>query len=71
MGIGITENEKKILFQKFGKIERYGMGFDVDIEGPGLGLFLSDKIVKMHGGEILVESQGRNQGSNFTIRLYK
>ncbi|NGX49749.1 MAG: Cell-division control histidine kinase PdhS, partial [Candidatus Anoxychlamydiales bacterium] len=32
-GIGLTNQEKLQLFTKFGKIERYGKKFDVDIEG--------------------------------------
>jgi len=70
-GIGITTEEKKILFQKFGKIERYGMNLDIDIEGVGIGLYISKEIVELHGGEILVESEGRNKGSTFIIRLKK
>ncbi|MFX1401392.1 MAG: sensor histidine kinase, partial [Promethearchaeota archaeon] len=70
-GVGITKEEKKNLFQKFGKIERYGMNLDVDIEGAGLGLYISKEIVELHGGQILVESDGRNKGSTFIIRLNK
>jgi signal transduction histidine kinase len=70
-GVGFTDAEIKNLFQKFGKIERYGMNLDVDNEGMGLGLFISKKIIEMHNGEILVESEGRNKGSMFTIRLFK
>ncbi|MHA2130954.1 MAG: sensor histidine kinase, partial [Promethearchaeota archaeon] len=69
-GIGITKKEKQILFEKFGKVERYGMDLGVDIEGSGLGLYISKEIVELHGGEILVESEGRNKGTLFTIRLY-
>ena len=70
-GVGITIEEKPKLFQKFGKIERYGQNLDVDIEGAGLGLFISKEIVELHGGKILVESEGRNKGTIFTIRLFK
>ena len=70
-GVGLTEEEKRKLFQKFGKIERYGMNLDVDIEGAGLGLYISKEIIELHGGQILVESEGRNKGSTFIIRLNK
>jgi signal transduction histidine kinase len=70
-GVGITEKEREKLFEKFGKIERYGMDLGVDIEGSGLGLYISKEIVDLHGGQIIVESEGRNKGTNFIIRLYK
>jgi PAS domain S-box-containing protein len=70
-GIGITEKEKGLLFEKFGKIERYGKDLGVDIEGSGLGLYISKEIIELHGGQILVESEGRNNGALFTVRLYK
>ncbi|MFX1566963.1 MAG: PAS domain S-box protein [Promethearchaeota archaeon] len=70
-GVGFTQEEKEKIFQKFGKIERYGMDLDVDIEGSGLGLFISKEIVELHGGQIMLESEGRNKGSTFTIRLFK
>ncbi|MHA2182815.1 MAG: PAS domain S-box protein, partial [Promethearchaeota archaeon] len=68
-GVGITLKEKERLFEKFGKIERFGLDLDVDIEGSGLGLYISKEIVELHGGQILVESEGRNKGSIFIIRL--
>lgn len=70
-GVGLTMEEKQKLFQKFGKIERYGQNLDVDIEGAGLGLYISKEIVELHGGKIIVESDGRNKGSTFIIRLFK
>ncbi len=68
-GIGITDDEKSQLFKQFGKIERYGKGWDVDIEGSGLGLYISKNIVNLHGGSIWVESEGRNKGSKFYFSL--
>lgn len=70
-GIGLTKKEIKSLFKKFGKIECFGKGFDVESEGTGLGLYISKEIVELHSGEILVESKGRNRGSTFTIKLPK
>ncbi|MBD3197225.1 MAG: PAS domain S-box protein [Candidatus Lokiarchaeota archaeon] len=68
-GIGLTDEEKSKIFTQFGKIERYGQGFDVISEGSGLGLFISKKIIELHEGSIWVESEGRNKGSTFYISL--
>ena len=70
-GVGLTDKEKERIFQKFGKIERYGKDLGVDIEGVGLGLYISKEIIELHGGQIFVESEGRNKGATFTIRLFK
>jgi len=68
-GIGITKEERSQIFRQFGKIERYGQGWDIVSEGSGLGLYISKKIVELHGGEIWVESEGRNKGSTFSFSL--
>ncbi len=68
-GIGIQEEEKDYLFKKFGKIERYGQGLNLGIDGIGLGLYISKKIIEIHGGSIWMESEGRNKGSTFHFSL--
>lgn len=68
-GVGITEQEKEIIFKKFGKIERHGKEMNVDIEGSGLGLFITKEIIELHGGEIWAESEGRDKGATFHLRL--
>ena len=69
-GIGISPEEMNMLFTKFGKLERYGEGYEyIDIQGTGLGLFISKEIVDSHEGEIRAESEGRNKGSTFIVKL--
>ncbi|TXT66339.1 MAG: putative Histidine kinase [Promethearchaeota archaeon] len=68
-GIGLTEEEKNLIFSEFGKIEHFGRGIDVITEGSGLGLFLSKKIIQRHDGYIWIESEGRNKGSTVFFTL--
>ncbi|MHA2289924.1 MAG: PAS domain-containing sensor histidine kinase, partial [Promethearchaeota archaeon] len=71
-GIGLTQKEISSLFTQFGKIERYGQGWDLGIEGTegsGLGLYNSKELIALHEGKIWVESEGRNKGSTFFFSL--
>ncbi|MFX1311991.1 MAG: PAS domain S-box protein [Promethearchaeota archaeon] len=70
-GIGFTEEEKRKVFKQFGKIERYGQGWDVSTEGSGLGLYITKKLIELHGGKIWLESKGRNKGSVFYFSIPK
>lgn len=69
-GIGLTIEEMEKLFTRFGKIERYGNGQEyIDIQGTGLGLYISKEIIDLHEGQIWAKSAGRDKGSTFTIKL--
>jgi PAS domain S-box-containing protein len=69
-GIGLTREEMDRIFTRFGKIERYGEDLEfIDIQGSGLGLYISKEIVDLHQGHIWAESAGRNKGSMFTVKL--
>ncbi|MBD3211446.1 MAG: GAF domain-containing protein [Candidatus Lokiarchaeota archaeon] len=67
-GIGFTPEEKEKVFQQFGKIKRNEEEGLVS-EGSGLGLFITRRIVELHGGKITMESRGRNKGSKFSFTL--
>ena len=64
-GIGITEEEMPFLFERFRRADR---AIEMAHVGNGLGLFIAQKIVEMHYGEITVESTP-DEGSTFTICL--
>ena len=60
-GKGIPEEEVKTIFQPFYRVEDSGDGF-------GLGLSLTEKIIRLHKGRISVQSEV-GKGSIFTIVL--
>lgn len=62
-GIGITEENKEIVFNMFKRLNPKG-----EYEGAGIGLSLCKKIVEDFGGEIRVESI-EFQGSTFIFTL--
>ena len=68
-GIGFAREDLRKLFKRFGKIERFGQGYDVVTQGSGLGLYISKKIIELHGGDVWAESEGRNNGSTFYFSL--
>ena len=64
-GIGIREEDMDKLFDSFTRIEE---SRNRNIEGTGLGLNLTKKLVEMMGGEILAESV-YGKGSCFTAKV--
>jgi PAS domain S-box-containing protein len=64
-GIGIPESELPHIFERFHRVE--GAQGRTN-EGSGIGLALVYELVKLHGGEINVESV-LNGGSAFTVRV--
>jgi len=68
-GIGLNKEEKSILFKPFGKIERFGQGWDIVPDGMGMGLYITKELVELHKGTIWAESGGRNKGSTFNVKI--
>lgn len=61
-GIGIHQEDLERIFKPFEQVDgstsrRY--------QGTGLGLSLAKRFAEIHGGEIFVESEGKNRGSTF------
>ncbi|MCL2689989.1 MAG: ATP-binding protein [Chitinispirillia bacterium] len=65
-GIGITEDQKKHLFDIF---EQADADITRKFGGTGLGLAISKNFIKMMGGEIWVESEF-GKGSRFIFTVY-
>ena len=66
-GRGITQDEIPQLFTKFGKKARSSVA--VSSEGIGLGLTMVKQIVESAGGQVGVQSGGRDKGSVFKISM--
>jgi len=65
-GIGIKAEDIPKLFKEFGQLDA---GRAPEKQGSGLGLALTKKLVKLHGGRIWVESEGEGRGSTFAFTL--
>jgi signal transduction histidine kinase len=65
-GIGIAPELLPKVFDLFSQAERTP---DRAQGGLGLGLALVRSLVELHGGSVAASSEGRNAGSEFTVRL--
>jgi PAS domain S-box-containing protein len=65
-GIGISPENMAHIFNAFEQGERSRTRV---FGGLGLGLAISQAIVELHDGSITAESEGRNKGAKFVIRL--
>lgn len=64
-GIGIPSDKQHLIFQKFQQLEN---PLTRQFEGAGLGLALTQRLARLHGGDVTFLSQ-EGQGSQFTILL--
>jgi signal transduction histidine kinase len=64
-GIGIPEQERERLFERFFRSQT---ALDRQIQGTGLGLYISKAIVEAHGGRIGVDST-TGEGTTFVVEI--
>jgi signal transduction histidine kinase len=64
-GIGIPDQEREKLFERFFRSQT---ALERQIQGTGLGLYISKAIVEAHGGRIGVHSR-EGQGTTFVVEL--
>jgi signal transduction histidine kinase len=63
-GVGISKENQKKIFEKFYKGDK-----SRNTDGNGLGLSITKRIIEIHKGEILLESD-MDIGTNITVKLY-
>ena len=64
-GIGIAKSDQSRIFNEFQQVDA---GIDRQQQGTGLGLTLTRRFARLHGGDVRVESEP-GKGSLFTIRM--
>jgi len=65
-GIGIEPERQSRIFDAFDQGER---SITRQFGGLGLGLTISKTLLDLHGGTITVQSEGKNRGTTFRVRL--
>ena len=64
-GIGIAPEHHEKIFEKFYRVDHPGVSVT---EGSGLGLSITQEIIRMHGGNIRIESE-EGAGATFVVEL--
>ena len=65
-GIGIPPQMLDKIFDLFTQVDQ---SLDRSQGGLGIGLTLVQRLVELHGGRVIAQSEGRGKGSQFTVRL--
>ena len=69
-GIGISKEEQRVIFDKFGRAAVHEQNRKGGVSGFGLGLNYVDLVMKAHGGKVTVESE-KDHYSEFTLYIPK
>ena len=67
MDLGVAEQHMSRLFDRFYRVDHSRTH---EVEGTGLGLSIVHQVVKLHGGNVEVESE-EGIGTTFTVILPK
>jgi signal transduction histidine kinase/CheY-like chemotaxis protein len=65
-GAGIRPDQIERVFDMFARVERPGVAAE---PGLGIGLALARRLAEMHGGALLLASEGEGRGATFSLRL--
>jgi signal transduction histidine kinase len=65
-GIGI---EPEVMERIFNRFEQGDRSFQRRFGGLGLGLTISKSLAEAHGGTLLAESEGRDRGASFSLKI--
>ena len=69
-GIGISKDEQRIIFDKFGRAAVHEQNRKGGVSGFGLGLNYVDQVMQAHGGKVIVQSE-LGKYSEFTLYIPK
>lgn len=68
-GIGISDELKSSVFEKYKQLDVFGQEEQNRVKGFGLGLAICKSIVEQHHGRIWIENTPGSSGCTFQIRL--
>ena len=69
-GIGISKEDQRIIFDKFGRAAIHEQNRKGGVSGFGLGLNYVDQVMQAHGGKVTVTSE-KDKYSEFTLYIPK